>query len=65
MVATTNTIAPMIVILGCLKVDIEISDVGVGTTESNGCREVSGNNRDTNRVLAVMQEGARFFYKDK
>jgi len=35
------------------------------TTESNNCREVSRDDRDTNGVLAAMQERARFFYKDR
>jgi len=34
------------------------------TAGSNDCRGMSRKNRDTNGVLAVMQEGARFSYKD-
>ena len=31
----------------------------------NNCREISENNRDTNGMLAVMQERTRFFCKDE
>ena len=31
----------------------------------NNCREMSENNRDTNGMLAVMQERTRFFCKDE
>jgi len=34
------------------------------TAGSNDCRGMSRKNRDTNGVLAVMQEGARFSCKD-
>ena len=40
--------------LGYSEVDIEVSDTSIKTTESNGCREVSGNNRDANGMLATM-----------
>ena len=59
-----NTIAPMIVMLGYLKLDIEVSDTGMETMESNDCRGVSKKDRDANGVLAVIQEGARFSCKD-
>ena len=59
-----NTIAPMIVMLGYLKLDIEVSDAGMETIESNDCRGVSKKDRDANGVLAVIQEGARFSCKD-
>ena len=59
-----NTIAPMIVMLGYLKLDIEVSDAGMETMESNDCRGVSKKDRDANGVLAVIQEGARFSCKD-
>jgi len=50
--------------LGHLELDMEVLDAGMETTESNDCKGVSRKNRDTNGVLAAMQEGARFFYKD-
>ena len=43
----------MIVMLGCLELNMEVSDVGMETTESNDCKEMSRKNRDTNGVLAV------------
>ena len=55
----------MIVMLGHSELDMEISDAGMGITESDDCREMSRKNRDTNSMLAVMQERARFSYKDR
>ena len=40
--------------LDCLEIDTEVSDIGIETTESNNCREVSGDDRDTNSVLTVI-----------
>jgi len=37
-----NTIAPMIAMLGCSELDMEVSDTGMETVESNDCREMSG-----------------------
>jgi len=54
----------MIVILGCLELDMEVSDAGMETVESNDCRGVFKKNRDVNGVLAMMWERARFFCKD-
>ena len=59
-----NAAAPMIVMLGCSELDMEVSDASMETTESNDCRGMSKKNRDTNGVLATMQEEARFSYKD-
>ena len=55
----------MIVMLGCSELDIEVSDAGMETVESDDCREVSKNDRDANGVLAMMWEGARFSCKDR
>ena len=41
-------------ILDCSKIDTEVLDTGMKTTESNNCREVSKDNGDANSVLAVM-----------
>ena len=57
--------APMIVMLGHLELDTEISDASMETVESDDCRGVSKKDRDTNGVLATMQEGARFSCKDR
>ena len=59
-----NTAAPMIVMLGCLELDIEVLDAGMETMESDDCRGVSKKNGDTNGVLAITWEGARFSCKD-
>jgi len=60
-----NAAAPMIAMLGHSELNIEVSDVGMETAESNDCTEVSRSNRDANGVLTMMQEGARFSYKDE
>ena len=60
-----NAIVLIIVILGYSEVNTKISSKGMETAESDSCREVSGNNRGTNRVLAAVQEETRFFHKDK
>ena len=62
--AHKNTTAPMIAILGRSELDMEVSDAGMETAESDDCRGVSKKNGDTNGVLAMMQEGVRFSCKD-
>ena len=62
--ACKNAAAPIIVMLGCLELDMEVSDAGIETVASNDCRGLSKNNRDANSVLATMREGARFSCKD-
>ena len=59
-----NAIAPMIAILGCSEIDIEVSDADMETVDSDDCREVSRDNEDTNDMLAVTQEKTRFSCKD-
>ena len=54
----------MIAILSHLELDIEVSDVGMETIESNDCRRMSRNDGDANGVLATTQAGARFSHKD-
>ena len=54
----------MIVMLGYLELDIEVSNAGMETMESDNCREMSKKNRDTNSVLAIIWEGVRFSCKD-
>jgi len=49
-----NAAALMIVMLGHSEVDIEVSDVGMKTVESDDCRGVSTNNGDANGMLAIM-----------
>ena len=36
------------------EIDIEVSDASMETVESDDCKEVLRDDRDTNRVLAVM-----------
>ena len=55
----------MIVMLGHSEFDMEVLNAGIETTESNDCREMSRNDRDTNGMLATMQERVRFSYKDR
>ncbi len=52
--AYKNAVAPMIVMLDHPELDMEISDAGMETTESDNCRGVSKKNRDANGVLAAM-----------
>ena len=58
--ACKNTAAPMIAMLGHSELDMEVSDAGMETPESNDCRRVFKKNRDANDVLAATGEGARF-----
>ena len=39
--------------LGCSKINTEVSDTSVETVESNNCREISEDDRDINSVLAT------------
>ena len=48
-----NAAAPMIVILGHSELDMEVSNAGMETVESNNCRGVSKKDRDVNGVLAT------------
>ena len=49
-----NAVIPMIVMLGCLELDTEVSDVGIETMVSNDCRKMSRKDGDANGVLAVI-----------
>ena len=59
-----NTTAPMIAMLGCLEVNTKISNIDVKTVGSNNYKEVLEDNRDTNCILVVILERARFFCKN-
>ena len=59
-----NATTPMIVILGHLKLDIEIPNAGMETVGSNDCRGESKKDGDANGVLAITREGVRFSCKD-
>ena len=51
--ACKNAAALMIIMLGCLELDMEVSDASIETVESDDCRGVSKKDGDTNGVLAV------------
>jgi len=44
----------MIAMLGWSEVNIGVSSAGMETVESNDCRELSGDDRDANGMLAVI-----------
>ena len=48
-----NAAVPMIVMLDCPVLDMEISDASMETVEFNDCREMSRKDRDANNVLAM------------
>ena len=60
-----NVTALIIAILGYLEIDIEVSDIGMETTDFNDCKEMLKNDGDINNILAAIQKEARFSYKDK
>ena len=59
-----NAAAPMIATLGHSELDMEVSDAGMETMESNDCREMSRSDKDANSMLATTWEEVRFSYKD-
>ena len=44
----------MMAILGYSEIDTEISNIDIEFIESNDCREMLGDDRDANNVLAMM-----------
>jgi len=60
-----NTVVPIIAMLGCSELDMEVSDAGMETMESNDCRGISKKDGDANGMLAAIQEGVRFSCKDE
>ena len=52
--ACKNAAAPMIAMLGGSELDMEVSDAGIETVESDGCREESKKDGNANGVLAMM-----------
>jgi len=51
--ACKNAAAPIIAMLGHSELNMEVSDAGIETVESNDCREVFRKDRDANGVLAM------------
>ena len=60
-----NTLTLIIVILGYLELNTEVSNIGIETVKSNDCRGVSRDDKNTNSILAMIWEGTKFFYKDR
>jgi len=52
--AHKNAAALIIAMLGCLELDMEVSDAGMETMEYNNCRGMSKKDKDANGMLAVM-----------
>ena len=46
--AGKSTAAPIITVLDCSELDMEVSDIGIETTKSDDCKGISGNDRDAN-----------------
>ena len=49
-----HTTTLMIAMLYHSEIDIEISNTGIETVETDNCREVLGDNRDANGMLATI-----------
>ena len=49
-----NAVALIIVMLDHSEVDMGVLDSGIETMESNDCKEVLEDNRDTNSMLAMI-----------
>ena len=52
--ACKNTAVPIIVILGYSEINMEVSNAGIETTDSNNYREMLRDNGDANSMLATM-----------
>ena len=59
-----NATTPMITMLDHSELDMEVSDAGMETAESDDCKGVSKTDGDANGILATTQERARFYCKD-
>ena len=55
----------MITMLDCSELNTEVSDAGIETIESDDCRKVLKDDRNTNGMLVIMQEKAIFSHKDR
>ena len=55
----------IIVILSCLKVDIEVLNVSIKIIEFSKCKVLLEIDRVTNEILAITYSRTWFFYKDK
>jgi len=52
--AYKKAITLVIVMLSHLEVNMEVLSTSMGTMESDDCRELSGDDGDTNGVLAII-----------
>jgi len=52
--ACKKAAAPIIAMLGHLEIKTKVLNMDMEIIESDNCREVLENNRDANRVLAMM-----------
>ena len=60
-----NATAPIIAMLGCSEIYIEVSSTVMETADSNDCKEILRDNRYTNGMLAITWERVRFSYKNR
>jgi len=60
-----NAIVSIIAMLDCLEIDMKVLNTGMKSTEFDDYKEILGDNRDTNSILAVIQEKVRFSCKDR
>jgi len=56
-----NITVPMITMLGYSKVDIKVLNTNMKTVKFDNCRRVLENNGNTNDILVMIQERAKFF----
>jgi len=52
--ACKNAATPIIVMLGCLEINIKFLDTGIETTEFDDYREMLKDDRDANGMLTVI-----------
>jgi len=49
-----NAVVPIIAILDCLELDMEVSDIGMETVKSNDCKRMLRTDRDASDMLAII-----------
>ncbi len=57
--------ALIIAMLGCLELDMEVSDAGMETTESNDCRRVFRKDGDANSIVGCNVRRSEISCKDR
>jgi len=53
-----NIVAPVIAILGCLELDMEVSDAGMETVETDDCKGMSRKDGD----VRIAEGGLNFYF---